>query len=822
MCAALVPVLTALGCSSGDAVADGDLPGDYDAWDGNVDDGDLDGDSDADNGEADWERWEEGDITYERLADEVFLQWRSEQFAGNDTQVPHGVTSIQPWVNGGAYIGAANGLWRYNPLKPVGQQLYKVANPDGIEEMAIIGMALGDENALYVLISSTETDSFLARMRYEDELRLAEGCILGQYPTAIAALGESQWIYIGTSGPVYFFNGTDCTSQLTQEWPQGGIRAMSGTHDGRMAILQYKNSSDYVGFIFNVFDNKWFSYKTTDGLAESAQMVSLFAVDYPEMSENRDIWIAHSSGLQQYTSRRELVAFGGGVCAAGQDSGCGLPWDELRDVAVDRDGGLWAATTRGVIMRPAAGEPFKLFQSRRWLVDNEPTKIGFDQEGTIWVGHAGGVTHFYRESLTLKQKADAIQAIHDERHVRMDAFSVPALLTGPGVLDDYSHKIDPEEALNTALYALSQTFRAYVAKAETERTEAARNAWAAIKGLTDLIEATGYDEIPEIDGLPARAILPRGDGPVGDADAGEWNRSDSFDWLGDPGKPAVLAHVLAYGVYFDLIADNNQKALLKKSIKRLTDHLIRNGYRLIDLDAQPTSDGLYNKEAISGATGQLGYGGVTALQLLTLLRVTYHLTGDETYWETYIQLGLDNGYVDETRHQKTYSALRQADPMADQMAYLSYLPLLRYEDRVSLRDVYTDSLDEAWRLDRNSRVALFNLVYGVTNYSGFDLEQVVEALQEHPLDLVDWRIDSCWRKDVALADSTEAETASLLAGVLPLDEQMLRDFGENPHACAWSGDDDADLLGGRTERDGTSFLLPYWMARAYRMLDAAN
>lgn len=806
------------GCSDGGApVADGDVDGDYDPWDGSREDGDEpDGDED---GDEDWERWEEGEVTYDRLSDEPFAQWQREIFEGSSGEVPRDVTAIQPWVNGGAYFGGSNGLWRYNPSRPEGQRLYKVTNPTGVTDMSIIAMVTGENDSLFILMNSPQTDNQLVWMRYEDELRLINGCIFNHSPTTLATKGESRWLYIGTRGPTYFYNGTDCTTAMTTQWPSGDVRSLSGTRDGRMALLQRIATTSYDGFHLQLLDDTWFDFPLEEGLAESPRFYAVHAVDHPELSGNREVWVAHNAGLFRLNNWRELGRFSGGVCEAGQREGCGLPWDVVNHVTVDKDGVVWAATARGVIRRPAADQPWRIFHSRRWLQEDESRVVGFDPEGNVWVGHSGGLTRLYRQSWTLKEKADHIQAIHDARHLRMGGFSVPVALSAPGYMEGYTQLLNPDEVFVTALYALSQTFRGAIARDENDRVAGTQNAWNSLRMMIETIEATSYTELPDLDGLPARAILPRGEGPVDDPEAGPWNRSSQYDWLGAPDQFTVLAHVLAYGFYYDLLADAPQKSRLRGAIKRLADHLLRHNDRLVDVDGEPCPGGRYDPETISGGGGSVGYGGVTALQYLALLRVAHHLTGEARYLEAYLDRGIEKGYLGEVRHQKIQSALRRGDSVADLLAYLAYLVVLRYEDRMTLRDIYLQSLDESWRIDRDSGRPLVGLVYGVSRYSGFDLEGIVQNLRAQPSDLVDWRVDSCWRKDLARAQAQSPDSLPRLAEPLPPGEQMLLEPGDDPTRCVWSFDEDPDRMGGRLERTGVSYLLPYWLARAYRMLD---
>jgi hypothetical protein len=86
----------------------------------------------------------------------------------------------------------------------------------------------------------------------------------------------------------------------------------------------------------------------------------------------------------------------------------------------------------------------------------------------------------------------------------------------------------------------------------------------------------------------------------------------------------------------------------------------------------------------------------------------------------------------------------------------------------------------------------------------------VRTLQRLPLDLVSWRVENSWRKDLPVAGALDrfqrTETTTLLAP----DERAVMKWNGNPFVLDGGN-------GGRSEDDGTIFLLPYWMGRYYKL-----
>ena len=49
----------------------------------------------------------------------------------------------------------------------------------------------------------------------------------------------------------------------------------------------------------------------------------------------------------------------------------------------------------------------------------------------------------------------------------------------------------------------------------------------------------------------------------------------------------------------------------------------------------------------------------------------------------------------------------------DELAFLSYYPLLQYETDPELRKVYQESLERSWQIERPERNPLWNFIYAV-------------------------------------------------------------------------------------------------------------
>ena len=149
----------------------------------------------------------------------------------------------------------------------------------------------------------------------------------------------------------------------------------------------------------------------------------------------------------------------------------------------------------------------------------------------------------------------------------------------------------------------------------------------------------------------------------------------------------------------------------------------------------------------------------------------------------------------------------------DELAFLSYYPLLQYETDPGLLEVYRQSLERSWQIERPERNPLWNFIYQVgTGAREFDLAESVRTLQEIPMDTIRWTVTNTQRGDVPRDPIRDRKDRPQALVVLPYDELPMWKWNDNPYTL-----DGGD--GGRTEDDGAYFLLPYWMGRFHHLLE---
>ena len=112
----------------------------------------------------------------------------------------------------------------------------------------------------------------------------------------------------------------------------------------------------------------------------------------------------------------------------------------------------------------------------------------------------------------------------------------------------------------------------------------------------------------------------------------------------------------------------------------------------------------------------------------------------------------EHGYARNTVLQKITDpgAVNHSD---DELAFLSYYPLLRYEEEPHRRALYRASLERSWQIERPERCPLWNVIYGALTGRPCELDAAVETLREIPSDLRHWTDLDAPRSGTGAADS---------------------------------------------------------------------
>jgi len=495
----------------------------------------------------------------------------------------------------------------------------------------------------------------------------------------------------------------------------------------------------------------------------------------------------------------------------------GLPTGFVTCVSRGPDGRMWVGTTSGVARYN--GKTWSLRHSRRWLLNDEVRDVAFDADGTAWVATAAGVSAIKRKEMTLAAKAGHYLEVCLARHVREPGLVEKCTLTIPGDTSNWQPRDDDNDGQYTAMYLAMESFRYAVTKDAKARTNA-KKAFDAQRFLQTVTETPGF---------VARTVVPASWTGMADPNetmseqqwaerrvrdprskrvAQRWRPSKDGKWLwkGDTSSDEITGHFFGYVFYYDLVADDAEKEVVRAHVRRMMDYIIDGGYVLKDIDGTHTRWAVWSPEKLNGDPDWAPERGVNSVEILSFLKATYHMTGDEKYQQHYLRLLREHGYLENVRFAKTLNPSWRTH-IDDELLALAYPGLLLYEKDPDLRRVYRESLDHWYAAVKDDQSPFLNFVYGSLAGKDAELDESIAFLRDNPLDLVRWRVDNSRREDVRLRRFPE--TGLLQTDrVLPASERGIIRWDGNPFQPV-EGDD------GETESDGVFWLLPYWMGRYY-------
>jgi hypothetical protein len=476
------------------------------------------------------------------------------------------------------------------------------------------------------------------------------------------------------------------------------------------------------------------------------------------------------------------------------------PQGMIRCLALAPNGDLWAGTPEGAC-RLRDGR-WSYFWGRRWLPDNRVLAISVDAQNRAWIAAERGVACIESRPMTLRQKAEHYERLIALRHNR-NGFVTNCDWDDPNDPESWKIEASDNDGLWTALYCAAQVFQ-YAATKDPAARERARKSMHA---LLELERLTG------IPGFPARSIVHK-DETRYYRSTGEWHESPvdpNYTWKGDTSSDELDGHYFIWAVYYDLCADDAEKERIRGTVRRVTDHLMQNNWRLIDKDGKPTRWAIFNPEALNDDPLWEEERGLNALSILSHLKVARHITGDAKYQQAYEQL--------IQKHHSLLNAVTQKmlppfdiNHSDDQLAFLCYYPFLLYERNPEYRRLWLMSLERSWQIERPERSPLFNFIYGAVTGKPCDVEAAVQTLQEWPWDLRNWACRNSHRLDIVL-DARKGIGEPQSVQIVPYSEREVMRWNGNPYRL-----DGGDPLG-RREDDGTAFLLPYWMGRYHRLIE---
>lgn len=545
------------------------------------------------------------------------------------------------------------------------------------------------------------------------------------------------------------------------------------------------------------------------------------------------------------------------VCPAGAGclaaSGCtlytghdGLPYDDFTSVAAGEEKVVWFGTHLGAIRFD--GHTWEYRQGKRWLPDDDVRALAVNAKGQAWFATSRGAGTIERVPMTLAQKAAWFEDEIDRYHRRTPyEYVLEVSLNKPGDKSEWRQHDSDNDGLWTSMYGAGECF-AYAATKQPLARDRARKAFKALEFLGKVTQGGSHPAPP---GFVARTILPTSgrDPNIGrvEEDVHKQKNEDTlwkvFDprwpksadgkwyWKTDTSSDELDGHYFFYGLYYDLVAESEEdKTAVRRHVAALTNHLIDHDFKLVDHDGTPTRWARYDPRELNFDARWFYERGLNSLSMLSYLLTTAHITGDARYRHIADTLITRHSYLQNMINMKTQRGMGSGNHSDDEMAFMCYYNLLKYETDPARRAKFGVSFFLSWRFEYPEMNPLFNFMYaavcsGLTytdqwgthdlNPTGEWLEDAVDMLKRFPLDRVNWQHDNRHRTDLVrlsgfLANFDEDPESFKHQGyrtngkVIPVDESFFNHWNRNPFELTTGGD-------GRGLADGAVFLLPYYM-----------
>lgn len=475
-----------------------------------------------------------------------------------------------------------------------------------------------------------------------------------------------------------------------------------------------------------------------------------------------------------------------------------LPKNEIFKIVTDKVGGRYFASDIGVIYQKNGG--LKYFSADRWVPSNDIKDIAVTDDGSVFYAATDkGISKIYSFETSLIEKANEFEERMEKYHIRR-GFNAERTIENYD-MDTGFVSISDNDGSWTGCYVAAESFR-YATTGEQEALEKARR---GMKAMLLLQKITG------LPGFTARAVRYPGEEGYGDGNH-EWVMAEdgSCEWKCETSSDEMTGHFFALSIYYDLCATDEEKEEIKNSLCAITDHIVRNNYRLIDHDGLPTTWACWNPALLNYDDKWFFERGMNSLELLAFFKISYHMSGDEKYLNLYKQFVSEYHYpLNVVQHKVRDAHVCHID---DNLAFLASIALLRLEEDEALRSLYLCGMEDHWEYERVERQPLFCFVHAAFTGRDADLSEGIQSLREMPTDLIHYHAENSKRKDIIYdTEQEEWHEPAQPKYPLPYDERNLH----RPDASVF----ELDTVNRNRSQEGTLYLLPYWFARYYGLIE---
>ena len=564
------------------------------------------------------------------------------------------------------------------------------------------------------------------------------------------------------------------------------------------------------------------------------------------VAENGNLWIATPAGIiSQINEKYNFYT--------GKE---GVPYMDFTGVTIATNGYIWFGTHLGAVFFD--GKTWGYRQGKLWLTNDDINCITADTNGAVWIGTKEGISKIYYNEMTLAEKAEIFEK--DIRKIERTPYGYIAEghLKNPGDTTVIEHSDSDNDGLWTSMYGAGECF-AYSATGEEIYKERADKVFKALKFLQDAPQTSIKEHRPP-EGYVARTIrsteLP--DPNIGriERDQKKHNETDKewkvyeprwpktgdgkYYWKSDTSTDELDGHYFFYALYYDLVCKTEaEKAPVKEVVRKLTDHLIKYNYTLMDFNGTRTRYADLSPKSLNHDLAWFNERGLKSLSLLSYLTVAEHITEDSKYTKEIDKLIELHGYKANAMHYKQTFGFGSGNQSDDEMAFMNYYNIMHYSKNKDLKDAIVWSAFHAWRLEQPEMNPLFDYIYAsfglgatftdawgaikIDPWKGWK-EDSLATLEGMPMDKIQWGQKNMQRTDIInlpkqqIGDVTEEDGVNLKergyrvnGKVIPVENRSFHHWNTDPWNLNYGGN-------GTSIRSGATFLLPYYMGLYYKFV----
>ncbi len=504
------------------------------------------------------------------------------------------------------------------------------------------------------------------------------------------------------------------------------------------------------------------------------------------------VWVGTDEGVYLYDGKSEWVK------PAELDF---FPKCAINKIVFGTDGTVFFATEIGVYV--VSGGKTRFLGKGRYIPSDKAVDVAVKSDNSeYWIATDKGLSRIELKEMSLSEKEAYFDGLM-KYYNREDFYTDVTVKNYMDPIESGKPCITDNDGLWSALYVGALCFK----YAHTKDEEIKERAKKAMKALIKLETMTG------ISGFPARAYRRPGEDGFGNGNP-EWHLTTDdkgeLEWKGETSSDELVGHYFAAAYYFDFVADEEDKPELVAAIKSVSDHLIVHGYTLCDTDGLPTTWAHFGPDALNGNEMWCWEKGINSLELMAFMRITEHISGEKKYGDIADELLKKHHYGMNLLTYKRYDSY--ANHIDDLLGILSVLPLWDYEKNEAMKKYLLLALRRQFEYEKIEANPIYNFIYAYFTGAHADLESAIETLEDHPLDMFEYKTDNSIRPDIEINyGPVEYGDGPQALKALPADERGLGRLSYEAFNLNKGND--------RSYAPPSEWLLGYWLGVYFGLIE---